>query len=170
MGHVCWMCGRSRPNEAFSGKNHGRHLCRECARLPRETRERARRRDALWGMLFQQSVISPKNIGMAYEWAGSEDADIAGLAKIVVDVGRAHPGRKKRWPRIRTLHPELWSRLVAAGVADQLPMDSSREDRPGDDRLYEGTDDPEPYDTARVDDVQKVSPTCEEDVRDEIPF
>lgn len=30
-GHFCWSCGRRRPNEQFSGRNHGRHLCRECA-------------------------------------------------------------------------------------------------------------------------------------------
>lgn len=29
-GHWCWSCGRVRPNEAFSGRDHGRHLCREC--------------------------------------------------------------------------------------------------------------------------------------------
>jgi hypothetical protein len=28
-----------RPNERFSGGNHPRHLCRECARLPVEERE-----------------------------------------------------------------------------------------------------------------------------------
>jgi len=121
-------------------------------------------------MLFGQSVISPKNIGMAYEWTGSEDAEIAALAKIVVDVGRAHPGRKKRWPRIRTLHPELWKRLVAAGIVDDLPMDSSWEDRPDDGWRYEGTDDPEPHRTAPDGDVQPVLPTYEEDDRDEIPF
>jgi hypothetical protein len=32
-GNFCWCCGRVRPNEAFSGKNHSRHICRECARL-----------------------------------------------------------------------------------------------------------------------------------------
>jgi hypothetical protein len=35
-GHFCWCCGRSRPNERFSGRNHARHLCRDCARLPAE--------------------------------------------------------------------------------------------------------------------------------------
>jgi hypothetical protein len=33
-GHYCWACDSFRPNESFSGKGHGRHLCRECARLP----------------------------------------------------------------------------------------------------------------------------------------
>jgi len=38
-GHFCWCCGRMRPNERFSGSNHRRHLCRECAHLPAEERE-----------------------------------------------------------------------------------------------------------------------------------
>lgn len=32
-GHFCWCCGRRRPNERFSGRNHARHLCRDCSRL-----------------------------------------------------------------------------------------------------------------------------------------
>lgn len=35
-GHYCWCCGRLRPNETFSGKNHGRHLCKECSKLGTE--------------------------------------------------------------------------------------------------------------------------------------
>jgi hypothetical protein len=30
-GHWCWSCQQVKPNEAFSGGNHGRHLCRTCA-------------------------------------------------------------------------------------------------------------------------------------------
>jgi len=35
-GHYCWCCQRRRPNEKFSGKGHGKHLCRECAKLGKE--------------------------------------------------------------------------------------------------------------------------------------
>jgi hypothetical protein len=121
-------------------------------------------------MLFRQKNISPKNIGMAGEWVGSEDRDVAALALLVVDVGRAHPGRKKRWPHIQSRHPGLWTRLVAAGVVDELPMDTSWEHQPDDDWLYEGTDDPEPHRTAPGNDVDQVSPACEEDDPDAIPF
>lgn len=38
-GRFCWCCGSTRPNERFSGRNHARHLCRDCARLPAEERE-----------------------------------------------------------------------------------------------------------------------------------
>jgi hypothetical protein len=38
-GQWCWCCGRVLANERFSGRNHGRHLCRDCARLPVAERE-----------------------------------------------------------------------------------------------------------------------------------
>ena len=40
-GHYCWMCGRMRPNEAFSGKGHSQHLCKQCVRSRRAERKRA---------------------------------------------------------------------------------------------------------------------------------
>ena len=46
-GHYCWCCGRTRPNEKFSGKGHARHLCRECARLGPEELEY---RSATWNL------------------------------------------------------------------------------------------------------------------------
>lgn len=38
-GHYCWACGRIRANEKFSGRNHARHLCKECARLGKDELE-----------------------------------------------------------------------------------------------------------------------------------
>ncbi len=35
-GHYCWVCARQRPNERFSGKGHGKHVCRDCAKLGAE--------------------------------------------------------------------------------------------------------------------------------------
>jgi len=32
-GHFCWCCGRTRPNERFSGRCHARHLCKDCQKL-----------------------------------------------------------------------------------------------------------------------------------------
>jgi hypothetical protein len=32
-GHWCWCCGRHRANERFSGRGHGRHLCKDCKKL-----------------------------------------------------------------------------------------------------------------------------------------
>ena len=35
-GHYCRICGASKPNEAFSGKGHAKHICKECSSLPQE--------------------------------------------------------------------------------------------------------------------------------------
>jgi hypothetical protein len=35
-GHYCWACDRMKANEKFSGRNHARHLCKDCARLGKE--------------------------------------------------------------------------------------------------------------------------------------
>ena len=37
-GHYCKICGRIRANEKFSGSGHTSHICKDCARLPREKR------------------------------------------------------------------------------------------------------------------------------------
>ncbi len=34
--HYCKICGMRKPNEKFSGKNHGKHICRACQSLPAE--------------------------------------------------------------------------------------------------------------------------------------
>ncbi|HYM61514.1 MAG TPA: hypothetical protein VEZ11_11555 [Thermoanaerobaculia bacterium] len=133
MGNFCWMCERIRPNEAFSGKNHHRHLCRECARLPKSERERKRWLDALWEMLHRQSNISRKNLQMAAMWASEGDAEVAALANLVIDIGIAHPHRRKRLPFIRRNRPELWKRMVAAGMAEEWPDQDPLDEYPTDD-------------------------------------
>src|SRR5436305_12475027 len=128
MGHFCWMCQRHRPNEAFSGKGHARHLCKECSRLPKESRERRRRLDNLHDMLFRQSRISPKNIGMAMEWAAGDDPEVTALALIVAEVGRYHPGKRKRLGRMKHDRPALWERMIAADLLFDFdePLDSGK--------------------------------------------
>ena len=35
-GHFCKVCGRIRPNEKFSGRGHAIHICKACAKKPKE--------------------------------------------------------------------------------------------------------------------------------------
>ncbi len=39
MGHWCRICGRTRPNEKFSGKGNKNHICKECSKLPKKERQ-----------------------------------------------------------------------------------------------------------------------------------
>lgn len=54
-GHYCWCCGRIRANEEFSGRNHSRHLCRDCTKLGKEELE------------YRQGV---RNVDQLIAWEG----------------------------------------------------------------------------------------------------
>lgn len=34
-GHYCKACGQYRANEKFSGRGHNTHICKDCAKLPK---------------------------------------------------------------------------------------------------------------------------------------
>ncbi len=115
------MCQRDRPNEAFSGRNHGRHLCRDCGRLPKAERQRQERLSTLWNMLHRQSNISRLNVDLALEWATDGDEEVTRLAALVAAIGKLHPGKRKRLPFIRKNHPSLWQAMVAAQIVEEWP-------------------------------------------------
>lgn len=79
-GHFCWCCERVLPNERFSGRGHGTHLCRRCARLPLAERER------------RQALVDFAR----YEWAHGRRKRRA--ARGAVEQHRDHPD-----PEIRAL-------------------------------------------------------------------
>ena len=63
-GHYCWCCGAMRANEAFSGRGHSRHLCRECSKLGAEEvayRQEVRDIDRLldWDGLIRRKTRKP---------------------------------------------------------------------------------------------------------------
>jgi hypothetical protein len=66
--------------------------------------------------ILRQSNISRRNVAWAESFATHEDEEIRTLATIVAEVGRVHPHRRRRHGRIRHQHPELWQRIVAAGL------------------------------------------------------
>lgn len=78
-------------------------------------------------MLFRQRVISAKNVSMATEWARSDDQEVAQLSRIVADIGRVHPARKRRLPFLRNRHADLWARMVAAGAVYEIVVEHEAE-------------------------------------------
>lgn len=118
-GHYCYLCGRHRPNEAFSGKGHARHLCKECARRPREERERIEIGEELWGY-WLQSRISPKNLMRLEALESHADPELQDSAALIRAAGLAHPGRRGRLRHLRREHPELLERLVVKGFVEDL--------------------------------------------------
>ena len=39
-GHYCKVCGEYKSNESFTGKGHKNHICKKCAKLSMEDREK----------------------------------------------------------------------------------------------------------------------------------
>lgn len=122
MGHYCWMCGRVRPNEKFSGSGHKRHLCRECAKRPREERERIQAIRDIEGFLHQRN-ISAKNIARLECLCGSPDNEVRQIAELVLEVARVTLGRRKRRAYLAKHKPDLLAQLVRQGLLFGLESD-----------------------------------------------
>ena len=112
MGHYCRICGRSRPNEQFSGRGHRIHVCKKCQRLPRQKRDRIERLDELHGFLHQ-SLISAKNIARLKTLTGHGDRQVAEFAALILEIARVLPGKRNRWLKLARRHRPLFERSVA---------------------------------------------------------
>ena len=115
MGHYCRICGRIRPNESFSGKGHRIHVCKECSRLPRDERRQRELGDEITGFL-RQSNISEKNLSRLAAVAASEKPEIAELARVVLEIGKVKPHKRKRLAFLARSHGELLDRLEETGL------------------------------------------------------
>jgi hypothetical protein len=110
---------------------------------------------ALYGMLGRQSNISAGNIETARSWTNDADVEVATLAQLVVDIGRAHARRKRRRRHIRESDPALFQRMIAAGLA----FDHSAEEEVEWEAMADAVVASEPFDS--------LSPDLTED---DIPF
>lgn len=115
MGHYCRICGRTRPNEAFSGKGHRICVCKKCSRKPKEEREKIEQKDDIFGFL-KQSRISEKNITRLKTLASSNDSEIAELATIVLEVARVRPFKKRRLKILAKERRDLLQKLEETGL------------------------------------------------------
>jgi len=115
MGHSCRICGKSRPNERFSGRGHKTHVCKACARLPKERRDAIEQTEAIYGFLHQ-SHISARNVASLNEWAQSTDPEVAALARIVLDVAQVKPYKKQRLKVLARERPDLLAKLEETGL------------------------------------------------------
>ena len=86
--------------------------------------QRGARRDL--GFL-DQSIISEKNIRRLSLLAESADPEVREMASIVHAIGKAHPGRRRRYKKIRADHPELWQRIVKKGIVEEWTGPAERD-------------------------------------------
>jgi ribosome-binding protein aMBF1 (putative translation factor) len=115
MGHYCRICGRARANEKFSGKGHRVHVCKDCARLPKEHREAVEQEQEVFGYL-KQSHISDKNLRRLRTLASSDQPRIAELAAIVIEVAEVKPYKKRRLKVLARERPDLLAALNRTGL------------------------------------------------------
>ena len=115
MGHYCRICGRVRPNERFSGKGHRIYVCKDCSRLPKEERRRRELEDEIAGFL-RQSNISEKNLSKLSGLAATEKPEIAELAKVVLEIGKVKPHKRKRLSFLARNHRDFLLKLEQTGL------------------------------------------------------
>jgi hypothetical protein len=110
MPHYCRICTRYRSNEKFSGRGHRDHICKDCQRLPREERDRIDRLNELDNFL-NQSHISPKNIARLEVLTQHGSGEVRELAKLLLEVARLTPYKRRRWKILAQKDPILLSKV-----------------------------------------------------------
>ena len=115
MGHWCKICDSVLPNEKFSGKGHKNHICKKCARLPKEELDAIMKKDEIFGFL-KQSNISKKNMARLKTLSRSSNKRIAELAGIVLEVGQVKPHKKRRLKYLAREHRDLLKKLDDTGL------------------------------------------------------
>jgi len=115
MGHYCRICGSTKPNEKFSGKGHRNHVCKECAKMPKEERDAIEQEVEIFGFL-SQSNISKKNISRLNTLASSPNEHISNLSDIVIEVAKVKPHKKRRLKVLARERRDLLHKLRETGL------------------------------------------------------
>ena len=115
MGHHCRICGRTRPNEAFSGKGHRNHVCKECGRLPKEDKEAIEHAEEIFGYL-KQSHISDRNVARLRVLVASPHERTAEFASIVLEVAKVKPYKRLRLKYLGRERRDLLEKLEETGL------------------------------------------------------
>ena len=115
MGHYCRLCGRTRPNERFSGNGHRIHICNDCAKIPEADRDAIEQEEEICGFM-RQSHISDKNIARLRVLSASDNSRIADLASLVLDVAKVKPYKKRRLKVLARERRDLLEALERTGL------------------------------------------------------
>ena len=122
MGHYCRICGRSRPNERFSGRGHRIHVCKACQKLPRAEREYIEIMDELSGFL-DQSNISPKNLIRLAKLCEYSDPKVRDRASLILEIARVKPHKRRRIKFLARYDRDLLDRLIREEFGGDLGPD-----------------------------------------------
>ena len=115
MGYYCRICGRTRPNERFSGKGHRIHVCNDCGKMPKSERDAIEQEEEIFCFL-KQSHISDKNIARLRALSASDISRIADLASLVIEVANVKPHKKRRLKVLAKERRDLLDALERTGL------------------------------------------------------
>ena len=114
MGHWCSICGGMKPNEAFSGRGHRDHICKQCQKMPKARRQEIRDRRFV-GSVLEQRNISTGNRETLTRISTTYSGELGEQARVVLEVARVKPHRKRRVQWLRQHRRDLFDELVRLG-------------------------------------------------------
>ncbi len=115
MGHWCRICKENKPNEKFSGKGHKNHICKQCARKPKEEIADIDPQNEIYNFLAQ-SNISKRNISRLRKLKESQNKNTSYFASIALDVAKIKPHKKRRLKIIARQDRDLLQKLKETGL------------------------------------------------------
>jgi len=86
-GHFCKVCGRILPNEKFSGKGHTAHICKKCARKPKEQQSEEIVLNRIY-RVYQYHNLSRDNRRMLEKYSHSPKERIGSAAQEAIAIFR----------------------------------------------------------------------------------
>lgn len=121
MGRTCAICFRERPHERFGGKGYGARVCKECRKLPKSEQKRILAEHEIVRFL-DQTNISAKNIGRLEDLVSIEDPEFQTLRKLILEIARIAPRKRKRSIILRSKSPLTYCRAVDALLVDEVAL------------------------------------------------
>lgn len=115
MGQHCKICCRRRPHESFSGSGHVRRICKRCMRRPKKELQSIDEQQEI-GRFLEQSSISQRNLNRLATLAASPNPEIARTAKLVLEIGKACPRKRKRLQKLKQDYKDLVVQLEETGL------------------------------------------------------
>ena len=84
------VCGKIRPNEKFSGKGHAAHICKACAKKPREKQEEEIALHKI-DRLYRYESLSRNNRRMLERYSQGPNPEISSAAREAISFFRKGP-------------------------------------------------------------------------------
>ena len=91
------------------------HICKQCARLPKEQRQEIECRDEIFSYM-RQPHISDRNVSHLRKLTASGNERIAELAAIVLEVAEITPHKKRRLKELARKNRDLLDKLDETGL------------------------------------------------------